>query len=137
MKRILVVANHTLCEQHLLDELHRRRAEGTVQIHIVVPASHPLGVWSEGSVRADARSRLAEILDTLAIAGMVTTGEISDASPFTAVGDVLRQRVIDEIVISTLPSGRSRWLAQGTVRRLERYGLPVTHVVAETAESMA
>ncbi len=137
MKRILVVANHTLCEQHLLDELYRRRGDGPVQAHIVVPASHPLGAWSEGSVRADARGRLDDILDTLAVAGMVATGEISDASPYTAVGDVLRHRVVDEIVISTLPSGRSRWLAQGTVRRLARYGLPVTHVVADQVEAMA
>ena len=137
MKRILIVANQTLCEQHLLDEIHRRRAEGPVQLHILVPASHPAGAWTDGSVRAVARRRLEESLDTLAVAGIVATGEVSDASPTMAVGDVLRQRAIDEIIVSTLPVGRSRWLAQGTVRRLARYGLPVTHVVAERVDAMA
>ena len=55
VKRILVVANHTLCEQHLLDELRRRREQGRVEVHILVPDSHPIGSWSEGTVRADAR----------------------------------------------------------------------------------
>lgn len=137
MKRILVVANHTLCEQHLLDELRRRRELGRVQVHILVPASHPIGSWSEGTVRAHARARLAEITDVLAVAGMVVTGEISDAGPVTAAADVLRGGSFDEIIISTLPTGRSRWLAEGVVRRLHRFGLPVTHVVAETADAWA
>ncbi len=61
VQRILVVANHTLYEQHLLDELRRRKGEGPVQVHILVPASHPIRAWSEGTVLADARARLAEI----------------------------------------------------------------------------
>ena len=136
MKRILIVANQTLCEQHLLDEVHRRRAQGPVQLHLVVPASHPTGQWTDGSVRAAARRRLDESLDTLAVAGIVASGEVSDANPVVAVSDVLRARRFDEIIVSTLPVGRSRWLAQGTVKRLSRFGLPVTHVVAERADAM-
>jgi hypothetical protein len=81
VKRILVVANHTLCEQHLLDELRRRREQGRVQVHILVPASHPIGSWSEGTVRADARRRLAEITDVLAVAGLVVTGRSPTPAP--------------------------------------------------------
>ncbi len=137
MKRILIIANQTLCEQHLLDEIHRLRTEGPVQLHLLVPASHPPGSWTDGSVRAAARRRLDESLETLAIAGIVADGEVSDANPVAAVADVLRQRHFDRLVISTLPSGRSMWLAQGTVRRLARFGLPVTHVVAERVDAMA
>ena len=136
MKRILIVANQTLCEQHLLDEIHRRRAAGPVQLHLLVPASHPSGAWTDGSVRAAARRRLDDSLETLAIAGISATGEVSDANPVSAVADVVRARHFDEIIVSTLPVGRSRWLAQGTVRRLARFGLPVTHVVAERADAM-
>ena len=137
MERILIIANQTLCEQHLLDEIHRLRDEGPVRLHLLVPASHPPGAWTDGSVRAAARRRLEDSLETLAIAGIVADGEVSDANPVAAVADVLRHQRFDRIVVSTLPSGRSRWLAQGTVRRLARFGLPVTHVVAERSDAMA
>ena len=133
MKRILVVANRTLCEQHLLDELRRRRAEGAVTFHFVVPASHPSGwTWTETQAELEARARLEALLDTLAVAGIGATGEIGDASPVTAVDDVVRREPFDELIVSTLPAGLSRWLGQNVVRRLKAHtGLPVTHVVSE------
>ena len=132
MKRILVVANRTLCEQHLLDELRRRRAGGAVTFHFVVPATHPSGwTWTESQAELEARARLEALVDTLAVAGIGATGEIGDASPVAAVTDVLRREPFDELIISTLPVGLSRWLSQNVVRRLRSTGLPVTHVVAE------
>lgn len=132
MKRILVVANRTLLEQHLLDELRRRRAESPVLVHVLVPASHPSGFWTDQQAEAEARGRLADLLDSLAVAGIGATGEIGDARPVDAVCDVLRTRSFDEIVVSTLPVGLSKWLSQNVVRRLQAAtGLPVTHVVAE------
>jgi hypothetical protein len=137
MKRILVVANRTLCDQHLLDELYRWKAMGPMKVHIVIPVSHPSGMWTDGSVQADASARLADITDTLAVAGIPVTGEVSDAGPAVAVSDVLRREPVDQIILSTLPVGLSRWLSMGTVRRLQRMGVPVTHVVAESADAMA
>jgi nucleotide-binding universal stress UspA family protein len=133
MKRILVVANQTLCEQHLLDELRRRRQDSAASFHFVVPATHPSGwTWSEGQAEVEARARLGELLDTLAVGGIAATGEIGDASPVTAVDDVLRRESFDEIIVSTLPVGMSRWLAGNVVRRMRSHtGLPVTHVVSE------
>jgi hypothetical protein len=134
MKRVLVVANRTLCEQHLLDELRRRRAEGAVQFHFLVPATHPHGSWTDGQAEAQARARLAEVLDTTAVGGIAATGEIGDANPVYAVGDVLRREPFDEIIVSTLPVGASRWLGQNVVHRIRsRFGRPVTHVLAEPA----
>jgi hypothetical protein len=137
MKRILVVANRTLCDQHLLDELYRWKAEGPIKVHIVVPVSHPSGMWTDGTVQAGAQARLNDITDTLAVAGIPVTGEVSDAGPAVAVSDVLRRERFDHIILSTLPVGLSRWLSMGTVRRLQRLGVPVTHVVAESADAMA
>lgn len=137
MRRILVVANRTLGEQHLLDELRRRRERGSVLFHVVVPASHPFATWTwtDEQAELEAAGRLAELLETLAEAGIGATGEIGDASPVTAVDDVLRREQVDEIIVSTLPHGVSRWLAGNVVRRIsEHTGLPVTHVLAEQVE---
>ena len=132
MKRVLVVANRTLCEQHLLDELRRLRAEGSVQFHFLVPASHPHGSWTDGKAEGQARARLAEVLDTTAAGGIAATGEIGDANPVYAVADILRREPFDEIVVSTLPAATSKWLGQNAIQRIRRrFGLPVTHVVAE------
>jgi hypothetical protein len=137
MRRYLVIANRTLCEQHLLDELHRRRlAEPGCRFHLVVPASHPSGAFTDEQCHAAARARLEEALDVLAVAGIVATGEVGDANPVYAVGDVLLREIgrFDGIILSTLPVGTSKWLAQNMVRRLKRStGLPVTHVIAEVA----
>ena len=131
MKRVLVVANRTLCEQHLLDALRAKRDAGPVTFHLLVPASHPHGAWTDAQSDREARARLAEILDVLAIAGIPAVGEIGDPNPVTAVDDLLRHAAFDEIIVSTLPRGVSRWLSQNVVRRLSRHGLPVTHVLAE------
>jgi hypothetical protein len=133
MKRVLVVANRTLCEQHLLDAVRARRdaGPGPVHFHLLVPASHPHGSWTDGSSEHEARARLDDILETLAIGGIPATGQIGDPNPVTAVKDVLRTEHHDEIIVSTLPRGVSKWMAQGVVKRLGRLGLPVTHVLSE------
>lgn len=131
MKRVLVVANRTLCEQHLLDALRARRDAGPVTFRLLVPASHPHGAWTDAQADREARDRLAEILDVLAIAGIPASGGIGDQNPVTAVADLLRQESVDEIIVSTLPRGTSKWLSQNVVKRLSRFGKPVTHVLAE------
>lgn len=132
MRRILVVANRTLCEQHLIDELRRRRVRGPATVTLLVPATHPLGSWTDAQAEQEARARLEEMLETLAAAGIGADGEVGDADPVVAVDDVLRQRSYDEVVVSTLPAGLSRWLASNVVRRIRAHtGLPVVHVVAE------
>jgi len=135
VRRILVVANRTLGERSLLDELHRREREGRVTFHLLVPASHPNGMWSDQSAREEAQVRLDQLTQRLDSDGIVATGEVVDANPVYGVGDVLRREAFDEIIVSTLPHGVSAWLANNVVRRLRTFELPVTHVVAqETAD---
>ena len=137
MRRYLVIANRTLCEQHLLDELHRRRvAEPGCRFHLIVPATAPAGGWTDESCRRLAQERLDDALDVLAVGGISATGEVGDANPVTAVGDVLLRELgrFDGIILSTLPVGISKWVSENTVRRLKRAtGMPVTHVIAEVA----
>ncbi|HEY2332751.1 MAG TPA: hypothetical protein VGH94_12610 [Acidimicrobiales bacterium] len=135
-RRILVVANRTLCERPLLDELHRRERMGRVSFHMLVPASHPHGTWTDYGAREEAQERLADITQMLAGDGIIATGEVVDANPVYGVGDVLRREAFDEIIVSTLPHGVSAWLANNVVRRMRAFGLPLTHVVAthETAD---
>ena len=54
------------------------------------------------------------------------------ASPFAAVNDVWDPTEFDEVVISTMPTGASKWLQVDLPHRVEKIaGVPVTHVVAE------
>src|SRR5439155_391042 len=115
--------------------LHRRRDAGQVMFHLLVPASHPHGGWTDAQAEAEAQAKLDEMLDTLAAAGIGATGDIGDANPVFATGDLIRRgETFDEIIISTLPAGVSRWLASNVVRRLRSYSdLPATRAGSTTS----
>ena len=132
MRRYLVVANRTLGGQHLLDAVRERMQDDECTFHIVVPASHPSSAWSEGQVIAMAKERLDDALARFGEIGATATGEVGDASPVRAIGDVLLREPVDEIILSTLPPGPSRWLRQDVVHRVQRnYDVPVVHIVAQ------
>lgn len=136
MRHYLVVANQTLCGEALVDALRRCHAAGPCRFHLLVPATHPPRslTWTEGGDVAAAHRRLADALRCFGDLGVKVTGEIGDASPLQAIDDVLRRGPFDEIILSTLPPGPSRWLRQDLPRRAERaFGLPITHVVATVA----
>ena len=135
MRRYLVVANQTLASEVLLAELRARVRVESSQFYLLVPATHPNDgvVWTEGQVKRVTELRLHEALDRLRAEGFEVAGEVGDASPVRAVGDVLLAQPdgFDEIILSTLPPGPSRWLRQDVPHRVQRtYRLPVTHVVA-------
>lgn len=137
MRRYLVVANETLLGMPLIDEVSRRveESKGDCHIHVVVPASHGTHTWTEGEVRAVAAIRLQEGLQRLGELGMAQiSGEVGDPSPVLAVGDALiaADAAYDEIIVSTLPLGMSRWLRQDAIHRLQRAhpGVRITHVVS-------
>jgi hypothetical protein len=65
MRRYLVVANQTLGGAHLRQRIVELMAQGACQFHLVVPASHPSGAWSEGEVVAVATRRLNAALTSL------------------------------------------------------------------------
>lgn len=54
---------------------------------------------------------------------------VGDANPVYAVADAFNQDSWDQVIVSTLSVGVSRWLKQDVVSRLEReVTVPVTHV---------
>jgi hypothetical protein len=122
MHRILVVANETLEAQHLLEEVgrHVEAAGEECAIHLVVPAAHGRGVWTEGGARAEAQRRLDDALVTFKELHVEVTGEIGDPSPARAVNDAMLAMPHDEIILSTLPAGVSRWLKQDAPSRIRR-----------------
>jgi hypothetical protein len=136
MRRILVVAHRTLGGQHLLDEVGRRIKAGDCSVHLVVPIHHPMGAFAEARCIADAEQVLAEgcrrVRDLDPTGSIEVTGEVGDANPVYAVQCVQnRGEAIDEIILSTLPPGPSRWLKADAPSRMAKAfpGVPVFHVL--------
>lgn len=135
MRRYLVVANLTLGGEHLTRLLGDRVAEAPCAFHVLVPASvdpHP-HAWTHDDVsdRELAARRLDEALERFGDLDAEVTGEVGDHRPVDAILDVLRRQSFDEIILSTLPAGASRWLRLDLVNRVRRaVDAPVTHVVS-------
>lgn len=139
MRRYLVVANQTLGGSALLARLRAIAQEGPASFHVLVPATHPQKqwTWTEGKATAIARERLEQALELFGELGVEVTGSIGSERAIDAIHDALRSGEFDEILLSTLPPGPSRWLRQDLPRRVARaFDLPVTHIIGE-AERVA
>lgn len=134
--RLLVVANETVQGEALLDEIRSRCRERDCEVVLVTPAlarsraSH----WASDVDEAIelARQRMELSLIAIKQLGLKARGEIGDSDPNVAIEDALRVFPADEIVISTHPPERSRWLEHGVVDKArERIDLPISHVVVD------
>src|SRR5262249_35206084 len=77
--------------------------------------------------------RLAAFRRQLLDQGVTAGGEIGDRDPVNAVRDCARDLDVSEVILSTLPAGRSKWLRQDVPSRMKgAMNVPVT-VVAERA----
>ena len=66
--------------------------------------------------------------------GLEATGEVGHRDPVEAARDAIRRHPVDEIILSTLPTGISRWLGQDVPGRLKSaVAVPVVVVTAERA----
>ena len=139
MRSYLIVANQTLTGQALADAMAERLADGPVRAHVVVPLTRIGGrlTWDEAASRGAAQERLDDALERLGTLGAEADGEIGDPDPVSAVRDAMRGREIDEIIVSTLPRGLSRWLGEDVPSRLrDSVRVPVT-VVTQTEPGTA
>ncbi len=138
MRRFLIVGNQTLASEELRAAVAERLAAGPCEFRIVVPATPTREhlAWSEGEALVVAQRRLDDAVARMEAQGATVTGTVGDASPALAVADVLDHGSFDEILVSTLPPGLSRWIHQDLPHRLaRRTGLPVCHVVASVSEA--
>jgi hypothetical protein len=120
----LVVANLTVAAPELVERLKSLAGEHARRFIAVVPQSGVQG----GAVR-EARARLRTLLDSLDEAGVVAAGMIGDPDPYTATMNAVQYFHISEIVISTLPEGSSKWVADKLVDRVRAAtNLPVEHI---------
>lgn len=136
MRQLLIVANQTLPSEPLLHAVRGASAEEPTAFHVMVPATPPRHhlTYTEGEARALALARLDETMARLHDLGVQVSGEVGNEHPMMAITDAMRTRTFDGIIISTFPVGLSRWLRQDLPHRAERrFGVPVTHVVAEPA----
>jgi GABA permease len=142
-RRLLVVANETVGGEALLAEIRNRSRGRGSEILVVTPAltasraAHWASDVDEGIEMA--RQRMELSLIAIGKLGVKAKGEVGDSDPNVAIEDALRVFPADEIIISTHPPHRSRWLEQGVVERArEAIDLPVTHVVVDlSAERVA
>jgi hypothetical protein len=118
---LLVVANVTAASDALLQLLLERARSGPLRVTLLVPAG--------GAGRSGARERIDRALEPMRRAGIEAEGRIGPPDPSVAVHEIWDPRRFDEIVVSTLPTGASRWLQIDLPHRLERLtDARVTHV---------
>ena len=135
MRTTLIVANQTLPSQALANAIDERIRSGVSSFYVVVPAT-PIGhgmTWDEETTRQEARQRLSRFLTHLVARGVEADGEVGDRDPVAAVRDASRGRDIDEVVLSTLPPGISRWLGQDIPSKLRHNVSVPVDVVYEGA----
>jgi hypothetical protein len=140
--RLLVVANETVQGAGLLKEIGDRCRDRRCEVMVVTPAlaASRASHWASDIDEAIelARQRMELSLIEIKRLGLKAKGEIGDSDPNMAIEDALRVFPADEIVISTHPPDRSRWLEDGVVDKArERIDLPITHVVVDTQARVA
>jgi hypothetical protein len=119
---VLVVANLTATSEELLAALRERAERGACRFTLVTPRSGP-----------ESDKLLQDAVEAMRNAGLERVdGQMGNQDPLVAVMDIWDPKEFDEIVVSTLPTGVSRWLGIDLPRRLEKLtSVPVHHVVAQ------
>lgn len=135
MARYLVVAHQTAGSPELrraLGEVAAADPDATFVLLVPTTPVRHLAGWTEGESKAVAAKAGAEAKAALEADGIrVEDVVIGDPNPVYAVGDEMIERDYDEVIVSTLPAGASRWLRLGVVDRIAReVPLKVTHVEA-------
>jgi hypothetical protein len=120
----LVVANQTVAGRELVERLEALAKEGPHRFIIVVPQDD-----GDGRAVKAARARLGQLLSSLSDEGVVAAGMIGDPDPYNATMNAVQYFHISQIVISTLPEGSSKWVADKLVERVQKdSGKPVEHI---------
>ena len=132
--RVLVVANRTADSPELIAALRKRALRAPARFTLLVPAV-PYGLaWAADmkAGRSGAASRAESGAARMRLSGIeIDAALVGDPDPLAAAADVLHAERYDEVIVSTLPRGLSRWLRLTLPDRLRRsFPLPVTQVTA-------
>jgi hypothetical protein len=122
---VVVVGNHTLLSDALRDRLHAITGSGDVDLHVVVPIRAEddldVGFW-----------RGRALAERLVKPGVEVTVDVGVDEPVALVRKAVHGAHIDQVVVSTLPEGVSRWLRADVAGHLRRaLNVPVELVAAE------
>jgi hypothetical protein len=135
---VLIVAHQTATTEALLQAVRERAQRSPAGFHLLVPRqAHGLHriVDPQDSSNEEAAAVIIAALPRLTeAAGSEVTGSMGDSEPLAAIQDAVNLGEFDEIIISTLPLGVSRWLRLDLVSKTRGLGLPVTHVEASSRD---
>ena len=124
VRHVLVLASQTVGGRSLIETLERRSTSSPHRFTVILP---PTGADDD-----TAQDRLDSTLAELRQAGLVVSGYVAEPDPFNSVLNALGHHPADEIVVSTLPSSKSRWLRGDLIDRLRKAtARPVEHVVSD------
>lgn len=132
--RILVITDRTAATPELLAAIRARAERGPAQFRVVVPnpaAAELHLLHPERHVKAmEAEVVLLHALPQIQdAAGSHVIGTVSVRhDPMDAIEEILHSEPVDEIILSVVRHGLSRWLHQDLSHRLAHFGLPITSV---------
>jgi hypothetical protein len=109
---LLVVANRTVDSPELLDAIRLRAEDGPLHVTMLAPSRY--------AERAETQRRLERAVATLEAAGVECETLLGDADPIVAVQEAWDPGRYDEVVVSTLAAGASRWLQIDLPHRVAR-----------------
>jgi len=132
---VLVVANETVVSKALVELIEEKAKDRDVLVTVLAPVNQPRQgyVVYYDTRRASARRRLDKTLGLLHDAGVAANGVVVETDPVSAVRDAIAQLQPDEVVVSTHPQQKSRWLRRNAVEQMRRVAgdLPFQHVVVD------
>lgn len=134
-RHLLVVTTAPVEGAQLREHVREQVGSADARVRVVAPASKmsPLK-WlfsDEDEARAEAVETAAEATEAVSDVAPAEA-EAGDTDPVLAIQDALATFPADEILIITPPGSEATWLEKDTAgEALERFGLPVTHVVVD------
>ena len=124
VRNVLVVASQTVGGRNLIETLERRSTSSPHRFTVILP---PTGPDDD-----TAQERLDATIAELRQAGLEVSGYVAEPDPFNSILNALGHHPADEIVISTLPTSKSRWLRSDLIDKVRKAtARPVEHVVSD------
>jgi hypothetical protein len=124
VRHVLVVASQTVGGPQLIQSLERRATSSPHRFTVIAPQGP-----ADDAPNAT-QERLEQTLRELRQAGLEVTGYVTHPDPLTSIRNAVQTYPADEIVISTLPQHKSRWLRGDLISQAGRAtGRPVEHLV--------